>query len=201
MKLHSMKNNVYKKDDKIFKYFNSEESFYRELTIAKQLKKAGVTVPEVLDASNNTIVYEFIEGTSYHALTDCFKLQHADALANWLQTFYNVTGKIKGDVNLRNFIYDDRLNICYGIDFEDVCEGIVETDFGEIIAFAATYDPPFTSGKKHCASLLLKEFINTGADLEKIKQAYISEIHSIINRRKNRDYDINEAVSFWEGIL
>ena len=202
MKLYSRKNNVYRQNGSAVKRFEDPGAFQRELEMVKKLYSAGISVPKVIDAADNTIVYEWINGVTYHTLTECFERKHAAALTEWLWHYYEAAGILRGDVNLRNFIYCDEDNKCYSIDFEDECAaGDREEDMGRMIAFAVTYEPPFSTAKKHCAKILLDEFLSLGVDSEKIRQAYISEISAIIERRASRNYEPETALSFLEGLL
>ncbi len=201
MKLYSRKNQVYKENGRVIKRFEDEIAYKREREMVALLKNADVAVPQMIKAANNTIIYEWIDGVTYHTLVDCFEQKHARALIYWLECYYSATNILRGDVNLRNFIYCEEADKCYGVDFEDECfAGNKETDFGRIIAFAATYDAPFTDTKRHCAKLLLKGFEESNADSEKIKNSFINEIHAIVQRRTHKHYNMDDAVSFWEKL-
>ena len=202
MKLYSRKNNVYRQNGRVVKRFEDAKAFRRELEMVKKLHGAGIAVPKVVDAADNTIVYEWIDGGTYHTLTERFERKHAAALIEWLERYYRTAGVLRGDVNLRNFIYCDGTDECYSVDFEDECAARDrEEDFGRMIAFAVTYEPPFSDAKKRCAKFLIDEFLSSGADPAKIKQAYKSEINAIIERRTGRDYESETALSFLEGLL
>jgi hypothetical protein len=135
-------------------------------------------------------------------MVDSFHQKHADALLKWLESYYAAAGALRGDVNLRNFIYCEKTGVCYSIDFEDACDiGENESDFGRIIAFAATYDPSFTWEKLVCARLLFSSFKNAGANVERIRISYEMELRDIIYRRADKNYNMDTAFRFWEDIL
>lgn len=202
MKLYSRKNHVSIENDCIIKRFSDEHSFRRELDMVMLLKNANVPVPDVLSAKDNIIEYNVIEGKTYQSMVDRFDQKHADALIKWLESYYVAAGALRGDVNLRNFIYCEKTGVCFGIDFEDACGiGEKESDFGRIIAFAATYDPSFTYEKEVCARLLFSSFKNAGANVERIRNAYEMEMRDIINRRAGKSYNMDIAFEFWEKIL
>lgn len=202
MKLYSRRNQVCRERDKVVKRFTDKEACRRELEMVRLLESKGVSVAKVMAASVDTIVYEWIDGVGYHALVDDFKEKHARALVRWLEDYYEATGMLRGDVNLRNFIYLESEDECCGVDFEDASvPGDKEKDLGRIIAFAVTYDPPFTDAKKRCARLLLKEFKRAGADLGEVQQAYLQEIREIVLRRHDKHYDVDSAKSFLEDIV
>ncbi len=201
MKLYSRKNDVFKENDRVVKQFSDQLAFCREHEMVKMLKEKGLAVPPIIDATDNVITYEWLGGVSYHALIDRFEQKHATALVDWLECYYSITGLCRGDVNLRNFIYLEDIDKCYSVDFEDECTiGRKEEDFGRIIAFAATYEPPFSSAKIQCGRLLIKAFLDAGANIMQIRTSYIDEINAMITRRKSRRYDINTALQFWEDI-
>ncbi len=202
MKLYSRKNHVHKENGRAVKRFDDAKAFQRELEMVTKLHSADVAVPKVIYTADNTIAYEWVDGVTYHTLVERFERKHAAALLGWLEKYYEAIGMLRGDVNFRNFIYCDFENQCYSVDFEDECTaGDKEYDYGRMIAFAVTYEPPFTDSKKHCAKILLSEFLASGADYAKIKQAYESEINAIIERRAGRHYKPETALSFLEGLL
>lgn len=201
MKFYSRKNTVTLENGKVVKRFANVDSFRCELDMVELLKNRGVPVPNVLDAYENTIEYSFINGRTYQSLVDCFEKKHATALLKWLDLYYAAAGTLRGDVNLRNFIYCEENDTCYGVDFEEVCyAGERESDFGRIIAFAVSYDPPFSKEKENCAKLLLDCFKDSGADETKMQKAYIGEMEGIIKRRHVLSYDIDKASDFWEKL-
>ena len=201
MKLISCRNNVYLQGDRIIKHFSDQQALQRELSTIELLKRADVAVAELLAINENSLEYRFIDGVTYYSLLECFEAKHAAALVNWLQEYYRATGMLRGDVNLRNFIYVKSTDSCIGIDFEDIpMKGKQETDYGKIIAFAATYHPPFSDKLRYCAKLLLNEFINSGADLPMIHTAYQAEIKDIKQRRNNQQYNLDQAELFWQSL-
>ncbi len=200
MKLYSRNNSVSLENGKVIKRFSNIHSFRHELESVTRLKSSGVYVPDILRAYGKTIEYKLIKGCTYQSLVDCFEKKHADALLKWLNSYYAALGTLRGDVNLRNFIYCKDKDICVGVDFEEVCfPGETESDFGRIIAFAVTYDPPFSIEKEDCARLLYECFKDSGADETKMHKAYIDEMKDIIKRRRVLEYDIDKAQQLWEN--
>jgi len=80
-------------------------------------------------------------------------------IISWLRDFYNAvdidkTGEIRGDINGRNFVFDD---VCYwGVDFEEKVYSVKEKDIGRLIAFILTYDPLGTPIKAEFADKLMQ---------------------------------------------
>jgi hypothetical protein len=202
MKMISRRNNVTLENGRIVKRFSDVLSMKRELDLVILLKNAGVIVPDVLKTEDKVIEYTFLKGDIYQNLVDDFNKKHANALLRWLESFYAVTKTLRGDVNLRNFIYCPENDICAGIDFEEERgKGERESDYGRIIAYAVTYDPAFTIKKLNCAKLLYDCFTNSGADGQKMRGAYEEEIQDIINRRTDKHYDMDNALRFWGKFL
>ncbi len=147
-----------RKDVVVKQYKQSNWSCNKEEDILKHLKEAGLAVPEVYFKSNNLIIMEHIQG---EVLLDTILRQENNMtegpraypnqivweLTHWLSNFYKIMKKwskrdyVKGDMNLRNFIYGDKL---YGIDFENSRTGYMEKDVGKLSAFILTYNPEFT---------------------------------------------------------
>ncbi|HHY14629.1 MAG TPA: hypothetical protein GX521_00985, partial [Firmicutes bacterium] len=108
-----------------------------------RLYLSGLSVPMLLAQSEDTLRLEYIEGTTYADLVEVMTRQIAEALSAWLADYQRITGLLRGDVNLRNFIWTGTK--CVGVDFEDPpAVGEKETDQGKIIAFVVTYNPAFS---------------------------------------------------------
>ena len=157
------------------------------------LAEAHVDVPRILYFDGEYMVQEHIPGMTYEAVlseyeSDAMRGEEladaVSALADWLICWYAVTGKKRGDVNLRNFIWTGIR--CVGIDFEEETGGPpFEEDMGRIIAYSASYDPVCTAEKKRFCALLLKKFEETGASPEMIEQYALAETDVMLERRKN----------------
>ncbi|HHX54068.1 MAG TPA: hypothetical protein GX704_04080 [Clostridiales bacterium] len=197
MNFYSKKNRVTLEDGVVIKRHSDVFSSIREARALTELREAGLAVPFLLGRDENVIRMEYIPGEIYHALTEEMTPEHALALADWLAKYHDITGLLRGDVNLRNFIWNGRE--CVGVDFEDVpAAGEREADMGKILAFAVTYKPCLSPGKTECARQLLRAFVKTGGRKEKIRSFYLGEILDMERRRKG-DFPGAEALGvYWE---
>ncbi|HCX62181.1 MAG TPA: hypothetical protein DHU59_07070 [Clostridiales bacterium] len=180
----------------IRKTFNNYEDLKKELEILILLKQNGLTVPDVTDINDNSLI---LQDLGDNTLLDWYeneeKINSTDyegilyKLCRWLKKYYAVTSAfynqqyIIWDVNFRNFIiYKGEV---YGIDFEQSRQGRIEEDAGRLAAYALTYDPQMTDWKKffngRFVNILASEF-NVGAEL--ILSEMEKEIRSIKERRK-----------------
>ena len=167
----------------VAKHYTARESLAMEHNTLKFLMSKNVPVPALLYSGQNSMILQYIPGATYESLTDDPKQEHIDALCNWFMQYYRETGgRIRGDVNLRNFLYHN--GQCVSVDFEEpLCLGKPETDFGKFLAFLVNYDPAFTFLKQRAARMYLKAFLKLGFDAEGIKKAYLDEITSLFKRR------------------
>lgn len=199
MRFISRKNQVTLEDGVVVKRYADKSALLREEQALKRLCRAGLAVPSLLGGGENCLLMEYIPGETYQALTEKMTYEKAEALAGWLAKHRLITGHLKGDVNLRNFLWTGK--DCVGLDFEDIpMMGEPETDMGKIIAFAATYKPSFSAGKAECASLMLKAFTKADGRKGKIRMYYLEEI-SHMNCRRTAEYiEMETAVRFWTEI-
>ncbi|WP_326906683.1 RIO1 family regulatory kinase/ATPase domain-containing protein [Sedimentibacter sp. MB31-C6] len=161
IKLISKRNNVFRivENDStyILKKFKNQENYIKEIEILNVLKNAGVNVPSIIKSDENCI---YLEDLGSVTLLDWYEEQEKQNkldinmvynLCRWLKVFYREVLElhkeqvILTDVNFRNFIIND--NEIYGIDFEQVCEGIILEDVGKFSAYALTYEPVMTEWK------------------------------------------------------
>lgn len=222
-KFYSKNNNVYwiqaykegnvSLDLAVKLYKQSRYSFNKEVDILRHLKEYGVLVPEVFYTSSNLIIMEHISGEVL--LDKILNLESEDDklpeaaykiiydLAHWLKSFYFAMTKwkkrlyVKEDVNLRNFIYRDRI---YGIDFENCHPGVVEEDIGKLCAFILTYSPEFTPWRCKFTENLIRIFTEEMLlDTEVVIMEMRKEI-AVISGRRNATYSqalMNTIVNCW----
>lgn len=199
MRFRSKKNRVTLENGIVFKYHADGEALLREAHALEYLHQGGLAVPALLGVRKNALQLEYIQGPTYVDLVETMTLKQAEALAAWLAEYHRLSGFLRGDCNLRNFLWSEEK--CVGVDFEDeVNVGEAESDMGQVIAFAVTYDPPFTAKKAACGRLLLQAFGATGGDLEKIKDAYLDEIIAMNQRRRNVLMHSSSAALFFDEL-
>lgn len=180
----------------ISKTFEQVDDFINEIELLKILKEDGANVPDILEEGHNFLYLKDLgDETLLSRFESMEKLNCSEykdlilKLSSWLKTFYGITFSryekkiILNDVNFRNFIIFE--NEIYGIDFEQSCPGLIETDAGKLSAYALTYEPSITQWKIDFRNELidtLSEELNI--DRQKIVNEEMKEIKSIENRRK-----------------
>ncbi len=139
----------------------SGESFNTEYKNLISNFQKGILVPKIFASKKPYILMEKIDGLNLCDLLNddldnstensifIVKKEIFEKLAEWLYNYHekNITSdkesqilvRNKGDLRLKNFIYYEK-NI-YGIDFENVHEGIPENDIAEVIASIITTSP------------------------------------------------------------
>ncbi|NMB00595.1 MAG: hypothetical protein GX971_03605 [Firmicutes bacterium] len=200
MKFVSRKNQVTLENGEVVKRYCSTNALVREADALKSLAYAGLAVPRLISTNQNVLKMEYVPGETYLEHVDLMTFEKAHALTRWLTHFQRLTGFVKADVNLRNFIWTG--TTCVGLDFEDSpLRGELELCFGKVLAFAVTYTPAFTPAKARCAGLLLQSFLVSGAKPAAIRNAYSLELRAMNLRRKNVLVDIERAISLFDQTL
>lgn len=196
----SKKNKVTLEDGIVVKRHQNHDALLREASILEHLYQGGLAVPVILGLTEDALRLEYVEGPTYVDLVDTLTPAQAGALGDWLAKYHRLTRCLRGDCNLRNFLWSK--GRCVGVDFEDELEqGEEETDMGKILAFAVTYNPSFTMEKAHSARLLLQTFCQTGGEPGKIKVAYLAEIVAMNQRRNGEAICLQSAASFFDELL
>ncbi len=198
------RNNVVLDKGTIVKSVASRGNATLEAKMLDKLRMEGVAVPSVVKVDGHRISMGYIDGPTYDELIDTLTEEQAIALADWLESFYRATGKIRGDTNLSNYLWDG--SRCVGIDFEaakglPLPEGERESDFGRILAFAVTYTPRFAREKEKAARLLLRAFLSRGADLSKIAQEYLEGLGEQVRRGRITRSELCKGRQFWSVLV
>ena len=170
IRFKSKQNTVLLRNGVVEKHFTSAEAAAFEVRELRNLRAAGVRVPEVYALDGAVIKMQYIHGETLPDLiarleisSDTSGVEAATSkIIDWLRDFYNAvdtdkTGEIRGDINGRNFVFDDAY--CWGVDFEEKVYGAKEKDIGRLIAFVLTYDPPGTPIKMEFADKLLQHAV------------------------------------------
>lgn len=134
----------------ILKIFTDDTARQTEESNLLFLSSAGIRVPKTAASFPCSLLLGFIPGKDFvsliteaeNSLEAVSKIPVAAAeLAQWFKGFHSITGLLKGDVNLRNFIFTEDEK-CVGLDFEDkLKKGQPEKDAGTILAYALSYEP------------------------------------------------------------
>ena len=200
LRFPSKKNKVTLEDGVVVKRHHDGDALLREANLLRRLHQAGLAVPALLALEEDALRLEYLEGPTYADLVDTMTPQQADSLGSWLALYHSITGSLRGDCNLRNFLWSD--GRCVGVDFEDrEVFGEPEVDMGKILAFAATYHPSFSTKKAESARFLLQAFRRTGGELSRIRQAYLAEITAMNQRRKGDPIGSQLAALFFAKLM
>lgn len=184
----------------IMKQFSDSTQCAREADMLLLLAANNVLVPKVFQITEFELKLEYIDAPNYVDVIDTLTREQATALGEWMIKFREVTGCLRGDVNLRNFLYFN--GQCWGIDFEDACKtGKIEIDLGRLLAFAATYSPAFSENKANAVRLLYHAFMENGAKKELLHFCYLNEIHAMKMRRNLSKDVISKAINFWKNLI
>jgi tRNA A-37 threonylcarbamoyl transferase component Bud32 len=172
-KVKTSANNYY-----VLKIYENNFKNLNSLTEAVNLKKLdfkGITVPEVFYKSSpddpaDYLLLEHVPGiTLSHLLEELdwdkddeindFK-QCLASLGEWMASLHEIKENngsfLKGDCNLRNFIWNGK-KIC-GLDFEESTIGDPCQDLGEICFFLLTNSPPLTPLRMEMVDWFLKSY-------------------------------------------
>jgi tRNA A-37 threonylcarbamoyl transferase component Bud32 len=145
----------------VMKKYREEETgaLAEEYDNLEMLKKSGLSVPEVIYKDKDSLFLEYIEGSTVNDLVENLDTGHwVEELSRWLYELHRISrgsyGLLKGDVNLRNFVYSN--NRIYGLDFEKLSTGDSRIDLGNMCFFILTNYPSFTR-EKH---IMIRRFLN-----------------------------------------
>ncbi|MTI68457.1 MAG: hypothetical protein FH753_17900 [Firmicutes bacterium] len=204
----------------VHKILSNHKKMLKEIELLNYLFEKGLDVPKVYYEDEESFLIEYIEGeTLLEHITRLEKEQKEKfnyrsnnrliyKFLNWIEEFYELVKEKTGeniileDMNLRNFIYTDKL---YGFDFEDCHVGNKERDIGRFCAFLLTYSFAFTNWKVRFTRQMLKAVEDYGYDLDLIRKEIDKEFISITKRRGTkiprslRDLILGRVFSFYNG--
>lgn len=177
----------------VIKTFLEEGSFQKELHIYRLLQDKGMLCAKVIRADNKTLVLSELPGQT---LVDCLEEQEQiglpvwdvwEKLVTWLAAFQRQTGFVMTDVNLRNFLYDEKTKILYGLDFEECGVGSMVIPAASVAAFIRTYTPENTPLKREISEYILQMFAqNCEMELDHLVLETVRQEAKILARRKNK---------------
>ena len=177
----------------VIKTFSEEGPFQKELQIYRLLQDQNIPCAKVIRAEDKTLLLSELPGQN---LVECLEQQERTGvpvwdvwkkLVAWLTAFARHTGFWMTDVNLRNFLYDEKTKTLYGLDFEecDVCSMVIPA--ASVAAFIRTYKPENTLLKQEISQYVLNLFAkNCTIDAEHLFLESARQEAKILARRKNR---------------
>ncbi|NLM43684.1 MAG: hypothetical protein GX201_06685 [Clostridiales bacterium] len=170
-KLYSKRNQVYKiridKEEKnqlaIMKVFSSDKEKLLDIEYRniEMLYDYGINLPKIICKDKNRLIMEYIEGDLINDLVERLDTGvWIDKLALWFSQLHKISKNsntlLKGDVNLRNFIYSK--GEIYGLDFEEINWGDARTDLANVCFFILTNNPSFTKEKHEMIRRFLQSY-------------------------------------------
>jgi tRNA A-37 threonylcarbamoyl transferase component Bud32 len=127
-----------------------------------------INIPAIheMDEKNNVIIMSYITGKNLCDILNDEKIEIIEKerlivlLAKWFFDFHRFFKKeenfqIRGDSNIRNFIYNDRI---WGVDFEESRIGKPVEDIAGLCASILTTDPMFTNEKFRLSKLFIESY-------------------------------------------
>lgn len=177
----------------VIKRFARTRDAENEKAVYSLLAGSGLCTPELLSANGRELRLSYVQGQTFTELLErqeqagCASLAEWDALAVWLARFFDRTGLVMSDCNLRNFILCENGEVC-GLDFESCREGDFLTMAGSVCAFTALYRPEKTRLKTEISEFLKSRFaeygrLSPGALAEEVQR----QEKLVIERRQRRE--------------
>ena len=172
------------------KVYAFEEDLEREKQMYQML--AGFAcVPECLPGGEKELYISYISGPTFLEILErqeeqkCVDESLWRRLAQLLVEVYRKTGIIYGDINLRNFLYDEEKDRIYFIDLERCCEGNIVEKAAELCAFIPLYYPQNTEIKKQISKAVQEQFCELlECSSDKMKEEIDKQTERILERRR-----------------
>jgi tRNA A-37 threonylcarbamoyl transferase component Bud32 len=208
-RLFSRRNEVYKvelsvkgeKKPAIMKVYNGVKGADRSLIEYKSLMELsawGIDVPSVMARIDNVLLLEFIPGIPVVNLAERLDMgPWIEKTAWWLAGLHGIKTSrgsfLKGDANLRNFIFFD--NKVYGLDFEERHYGDPREDIAEVCFFLLTDSPSLTSEKDIMVRRFLKAYKEySGSNIDDITGYILKSKDKARDRRRKLSKKIESPV-------
>ena len=177
----------------VVKNYQSSDAFCREQNIYKCLQNSELPHAKVISAADDRLVMTHLPGEN---LVDVLDRQERTGiihwevwkkLISWLTGFYETTGCIMTDVNLRNFLYAPETDILYGLDFEESEEGSMTRTAALLAAYICNYAPENTPIKRKIAEYVLQEFSHClGVPMQELLAETEKQEVFLLERRKKK---------------
>ncbi len=206
---YSKRNQVYLdlEGNRVVKLFTRKESYKWEEKIYKVLSETGFDEkPHLLDKDpeKGVLFLSYLKGKTLLDLVEVYELEsNIEAtvvllieLKAWFEKFYQALDNsclfyqgesyCFGDVNLRNFIYDKKIQ---GLDFESVAEGDRNQEWLELLARFLLYRPEKTDYKYK----VLKSLYNQLDIKDKSYEQWLKTIEehiTVILEKRSRYHDL-----------
>ena len=164
--------------------------FENEVELLYKCHEGGLPVPRLFRAENGVILMDYIPGET---LTDyvnrTFDSTIIDTLARWYYEFHRITGQVKEDPRLRNFICNK--DTLFGLDFEEAHVGHWIVDIAGVSASLLDTNPIFDKRKRALVWQLLETYLDL-CNLERnqeIDKLFIETIANTLEKTSNWRHD------------
>jgi tRNA A-37 threonylcarbamoyl transferase component Bud32 len=132
--------------------------YKNEIKILRMCYEGGLQVPQIIGAKNGVILMDYIPGeTLTEYVNKTFASNIIDILAKWYYKFHQITGMVKEDPRLRNFIFNQ--DTLFGLDFEEAHIGHWIIDIAGVSASLLDTDPIYDKRKRALAWRLLETYL------------------------------------------
>ena len=172
------------------KVYAFEEDLEREKQMYEMLADFGC-VPECFPGGEKELYISYISGPTFLEILERQEEQNCvdeslwRRLAQLLVEVYRKTGIIYGDINLRNFLYDEEKDRIYFIDLERCCEGNIVEKAAELCAFIPLYYPQNTEIKKQISKAVQEQFCELlECSSDKMEEEIDKQTERILERRR-----------------
>jgi len=164
-----------------------------EARILSRLGAGGLRVPFVLDQGVNWLRLSYFPGRNLCELWEEAEAGGGDGkellwpLLDWLKQYHSLDLGGLNDLNWRNFILCNDGKVA-GLDFEEEGGGTLLEDLGQILAYAITYDPPFSKWKQNWINWALPaivEYFNFSFNLNILESNYQKALTGLLKRRSS----------------
>jgi len=165
-----------------------------EAEILLKLHSENVPVPWVVGYRENLLILEYLPGEPLPDIIERGGYEPgalALALCDWFAAFYAAVpdGELRGDVNGRNFLYDEGSGTMYGVDFEERCYGPRARDAGRLAAFLVTYQTTDRARQASLAGRFMQRFAeNFSCEANEIAAEYELELVAMQKRRDEKNF-------------
>ena len=133
--------------------------FENEVELLYKCHEGCLPVPRLFRAEKGVILMDYISGeTLTEYVNRTFNPAIIDTLAKWYYKFHRITGLVKEDPRLRNFICNK--DALFGLDFEESHAGHWIIDIAGVSASLFDTDPIFDKRKRALSWQLLETYLD-----------------------------------------
>ena len=150
----------------IRKRFTDAACAERETAVYRLLEGSSLPHAALLEANADTLLLEALPGISFSVLLERQEAKSETALEpweklfSWVSSLCRLTGLAPTDCNLQNFLYDEALDVVYGIDFEECRPGRSSEALARLCAHILLHRPEKTVFKRELVAALCQQSVD-----------------------------------------